>query len=113
MSGFSPSQLVFGRQPQLPSVMSNKLPAQECVSSVKMYTDRMNARKVFSEIENSNRLNRALKCKTILKMEHYETGDEVYYRFKDKNIWQGPAKVIGFNGKAIMIKHGRFTYSSS
>ena len=30
VSGFSPSQLVFGRQPQLPSVMTNKLPAQEC-----------------------------------------------------------------------------------
>ena len=117
VSGFSPSQLVFGKQPQLPSVMSNQLPAQECLSSVKIYTDRVNAiftaRKIFSEIENSNRLNRALKAKIIPKMEHYETGDEVFYRRKDDHIWQGPGKVIGFDGKTIIIKHGRFTYSVS
>ena len=117
VSGFSPTQLVFGRQPQLPSVMLNRSLAQECLSSVKIYTDRMNAifaaRKIFSEIENSTRLNRALKAKTIPRMEYYETGDEVYYRRTNDNIWQGPAKVIGFDGKTIIIKHGRFIHSTS
>ena len=116
VSGFSPSQLVFGRQPQLPSVMLNKLPAQGCLSSVKIDTDRMNAifaaRKIFSEIENSTRLNRALKAKTTPRMEYSETGDEVYYQRRNDTIWQGPAKVIGFDGKTIIIKHGRFIYST-
>ena len=46
-------------------------------------------------------------------MENYKTGDEVFYRRRNDQIWQGPAKVIGFDGKSIIIKHGRFTYSTS
>ena len=69
VKGFCPIQLVTGKIPKLPNILDNKLPAQEARSSVKMISDRINAifmaRKVFMEVENSQRLNRALKTKCL------------------------------------------------
>ena len=118
VNGFSPIQLVTGKMPRLPSIMTNNLPAQEATSSVKAYTDRINgiiaARKAFMEVENSARLNRALKTKVIPPSVVYETGDQVYYKKEGSDArWEGPAKVIGRDGKTIFIAHGRFTYSTS
>ena len=115
--GYSPIQLVTGKLPNLPSVMTNLLPAQECSSGVEAYSDRINAiysaRKAFIEIENSQRINRALKTKINPTFEIYEPGDEVYYKKGDKTIWEGPARVIGVDGKVICIKHGRFIHTTS
>ena len=120
VNGFSPIQLVTGKSPRLPSVMDNCLPAQESVSSVKIYSDRANAifsaRKVFMEAENAKRLNQALKVKVSSPTVIYKVGDKVNYRKEGKNTpWQGPAEVIGTknHGKTIFISHGRFVYSTS
>ena len=120
VNGFSPIQLVTGKSPRLPSVMDNCLPAQESVSSVKIYSDRANAifsaRKVFMEAENAKRLNQALKVKVSSPTVIYKPGDKVNYRKQGKDTpWQGPAEVIGTknHGKTIFISHGRFVYSTS
>lgn len=118
VNGFSPIQLVTGKMPRLPSVMTNSIPAQEATSTVKAYTDRINgiiaARKAFMEVENSARLNRALKTKVIPPHVVYKTGDQVFYKKEGSEArWEGPAKVIGMDGKTIFIAHGRFTYSTS
>ena len=115
--GYSPFQLVFGRSPNIPALSTNKPPAQECLSSVREYSDRMNAiysaRKTFMQMENSLRINRALKAKMIPKLEDYDRGDKVYYRRGRDHEWNGPATVIGVDNKTILIKHGSFTYSTS
>ena len=120
VNSFSPIQLVTGKAPRLPNVMDNLLPAQEAVSSVKMYSDRANAifsgRKIFMELENSKRINEALKPKIISPTVVYKIGDQVNYRKEGKDTpWQGPAEVVGIknHGKVIFISHGRFVYSTS
>ena len=68
------------------------------------------------EVENSQRLNRALKTKMIPPMEIYKRGDRVFYKKEGTNeMWDGPANVIGIsrNGKTAYLAHGRFTLSAS
>ena len=119
VNGYCPIQLVTGKMPRLPGVLTNNLPAQEAVSSFKPTSDRINAifsgRKIFMEQENSKRLNQALKTKVIPPIEHYDIGDSVYFKKQGKfdTPWQGPAKVMGVNGKTIFLAMGRFTYSTS
>ena len=45
--GFSPYQLVFGKNPNLPSVSDNKLPALEGVTGSQMVADNLNAKHSF------------------------------------------------------------------
>ena len=85
-----------------------------------MYNNVINAilsgRKVFMEVENSRRLNQALKTKVLPQITVYDRGDYVYYKKEGTDsMWDGPAQVIGMssNGKTIHIAHGRFTYSCS
>ena len=97
---------------RLPNVIDNELPAQESVSSVKMYA----ARNVFAEIENSQTLNRALMTKVIPPFTVYKPGDIVNYKKeRSDGPWQGPAAVIGSTGncKTIFLSHGRFQYTVS
>ena len=67
--GFSPLQLVTGQQPRLPSAIINSPPAKEGISDTEEVRDRLNAifsaRKAFTQVENSKRLNKALQVKSI------------------------------------------------
>ena len=70
MSGYSPNILVFGRNPNLPSVLSSSLPALEPCSvseSVQRNLTAMHsARKAFIAAESSERIRRALRMKVIM-----------------------------------------------
>ena len=63
--GFSPAQLVFGRNPNLPSVLNDKLPALEGVTVSEQVAQNMRAkheaRKSFIESEASVKIRRALR----------------------------------------------------
>ena len=58
--GFSPNQLVFGRNPNLPSFLIDKLPALEGVSTREVIASNLNAmhaaRKQFKMCESSEKL---------------------------------------------------------
>ena len=62
--GFSPNQLVFGRNSNLPSFLINKLPALEGISTSEVVASNLNAmhaaRKQFMMCEFSEKLRRAL-----------------------------------------------------
>ena len=66
--GFSPYQLVFGQNPNLPSVFEAKLPALEGVTSSKLIASHLNAllkaREEFIKLEASEKIRRALRAKT-------------------------------------------------
>merc|ERR1739842_252155 len=76
VGGFSPHQLVYGRNPRLPGVMNDDLPALEGTSTSDVIARHLNAfhaaRKAFIAAEASEKIRRALKrkCETIKKTVH-------------------------------------------
>ena len=109
--GYSSNQLVFGRNPNVPSVLVDSLPALEAVTSSQVVASHLNAlhsaRKAFIESESSERLRRALRhqVREFVGGE-YQNGDLVYYKRNESNRWMGPGSVIGFEGKQVLVKHG-------
>ena len=98
--GFSPNQLVFGKNPNFPCVMNNKLPALEGVTSSKIVAENLNAmhnaRKAFIKAEADEKLRRALRHQVRTSSEvKFITGDKVYYKRRSDDTWKGPAVVIG------------------
>ena len=109
--GFSPNQLVFGKNPNFPSNLINKLPALEtpCQSEV-VHQKRSaihSARKAYIEAESSEKISRALKHQTRSSTPHiFQNGDSVYYKRDSSKQWKGPGTVIGIQNQTIIIKHG-------
>lgn len=108
--GYSPHQLVFGQNPNLPSVLVDKLPALEGTTVSAQVGEHISAlhasRKAFTEAECSERLRRALRKQLRPTDEKYETGDKVYYKRADSKEWKGPGVVIGQDGTVIFVRHG-------
>ena len=109
--GFSPYQLVFGRNPRLPNVLCNRPPAFESINESKAVAENLrsmhNARQAFIKSESSEKISRAL-CHNLrsYKDDVFVTGDSVYYKRNDSKRWKGPGKVIGVDGQQILVKHG-------
>lgn len=111
--GYSPYQLVFGQNPNLPSVLTDKSPALEGTGVAIWMTQHISAlhatRTAFTETECSERIQRAL-CKQLRHIDdQYKTGDRVYYKWVDSTEWKGPGMVIGQDGVVIFLRH-RGTY---
>ena len=109
VNGFSPYQLVFGRSPNIPSILVNEPPALEDWTSSQHMADHLDklhkARQAFMQCESSKRIARALK-KNIREDEGpFEIGDHVYYK-REENVWRGPGKIIGRDGRCFILKHG-------
>ena len=107
--GFSPYQLVFGKNPSLPSILNNKLPALEGVSASKLVADHINAlhqaRQEMIKLEASEKIRRAIKSKTRTHTNtHYLPGEEVYYKREGEDRWKGPGRIIGQDGQKVLIK---------
>ncbi|XP_077974967.1 uncharacterized protein LOC144430759 [Styela clava] len=109
-NGFSPNQLVFGRNPTLPSVTHDDPPALEGESISLTVANNIfamqAARKAVIESESSEKIRRALRTQTRQTRDEFFTGEEVYYKREDQKRWKGPAKVIGQDGPVIFIRHG-------
>ena len=108
--GFSPSQLVFGYTPILPSVHVNKPPALSETSYSKYLEDHLEAlrkaRSAFIHTESSARIKRALSHNIRSSGDvKYTTGDNVYYKRKDETRWRGPGTVIGQDGQFVLVRH--------
>lgn len=108
--GFSPNQLVFGRNPNLPSFLNDKLPALEGVSTSEIVASNLNAmhaaRKQFIMCESSEKLRRALRHQVRTSTtQSYKNGD-VFYKRNFCDRWLGPGTVIGWEHKQVLVKHG-------
>ena len=108
--GFSPNQLVFGQNPNLPSVLVDKPPALEGSTMSTVVGNHITAlhaaRKSFTESECSERIRRALRKQTRPSGNCYFTGDKVYYKRPDSVEWKGPGVVIGQQGSVVFVRHG-------
>ena len=108
--GFSPFQLVFGRQPNLPNILEEPPNTLEEKSVSKALEDNMTAmhacRTAFVKSMNCSKLKLALRTKIRTADYEYKHGQWVYYKRLKDNTWLGPAKVVFQDGKLIMIRHG-------
>ena len=81
--GYSPNQLVFGRNPNYPAVYSDHLPAQNQSTMSEHILRNLRAlhisRESFIKQESCERLRRALLRKTR-NVDHFSNGDAVYYK---------------------------------
>ena len=107
--GFSPNVLVFGRNPNLPNILTNKPPANNPVSISKYLCENLNAmqaaREAYIQQESCEKLKRALLRKTRgYSNQVFQIGDMVYFRREDNAYWHGPAKIIGHDGKTFLLK---------
>lgn len=112
--GFSPNQLVFGRNPNYPSILYDELPALENKTSCEIVRTNANARhsarSAFIQKESCEKLRRAMLHKVRPTGETFNNGDHVFYRRSNDKQWQGPATVIGQENKQILVKHGGVYY---
>ena len=110
VSGFSPYQLVYGRNPTIPNVLCNKPPALENTTISKVMMEHLSAihssREAFTKAECSERISRALRYKIRSSETVFTQGDIVYYKKDGVREWKGPGKVIGIDGKTLIVKHG-------
>ncbi|XP_039900576.1 uncharacterized protein LOC120741662 [Simochromis diagramma] len=108
--GYSPHQLVFGQNPNLPSVLMDKPPALEGTTVSARVAEHISAlhasRKAFTEAECSERIRRALRKQLRPTDDKYEAGDKVYYKRVDCTEWKGPGVVIGQDGTVVFVRHG-------
>ncbi len=107
--GYSPYQLVFGQNPNLPSVLVDKLPALEGTTVSAKVGEHISAlhasRKAFTEAESSERIRRALRKQLRPTDDMYVTGDKVYYKRADCPEWKGPGVLIGQDGAVVFVRH--------
>ena len=111
VNGFSPNQLVFGYNPNVPTVLVNKLPALEGVSTSEVVASNLNAmhsaRKSYIQGESSEKIMRALRHKVRSSVaQEYNNGDLVYFKRNESNRWLGPGSVIGSENKQVLVMHG-------
>mgnify|MGYP001297108246 FL=1 len=118
VNGFSPIQLVTGKQPRLPGpAQDNAPPANKTFTDHKMtherITDIFSARKAYTEVENSNKLKKAMEIRAP-KLDFYERGERAFYRKgADNHRWHGPGNVVAQDNKVIFIRHGSWIISTS
>ena len=109
--GYSPNQLVFGRNPNLPSTLSSQLPALRTKTSSELVAEHLNAlhsaRRAFIQAESSKKIKTALSRQTrTTTSKDFRNGDIVYYKRNSDNDWHGPGTIIGIDGKVVLVRHG-------
>ena len=110
-NGFTPYQLSIGINPTLPDNLNAKLPAFQGVTSSEVVAENLKtmneSRKIFTQLESSERLRRALRHNVRTYVERdVKPGDWVYFKRNDSERWRGKAKVMYVDGKTVHLKHG-------
>jgi ribonuclease HI len=109
-NGYSPYQIVFGRNPTMPGFDLHPPSGNDIKGDVLLrHLQALNsAKRAFVEAESSERVRRALRHKVRVSERSYQPGDMVYYKREGSSQWSGPAKVIVQDGKVVFIRHGSY-----
>ena len=105
-NGFSPYQLVFGRNTNLPSTFTDKLPAPDGQPRSFTVGNHITALQAFVATESSEKIKRALRKQTRPSGHIYQVGEEVYYKRDDNNKWRGLGRALGQDGPVVFVRHG-------
>ena len=103
VKGFSPAQIVFGRNPKLPNLFSAGPTGFEEVAVSKTLAQHINAmhkaREAFIESESDRTLKFALKQRIYKGVGDVDVGEWIYY--KNSKKWEGPVKIHSKDGKLL------------
>ena len=89
--GFSPLQIVTGRSPSFPGIVT-KTPEK---STIEFFQERVQDQKIFLESEYRKKIRLAEKSNCEEYMEEvFNEGDKVVYQAKDEKKWLGPVEVL-------------------
>ena len=121
-AGASPYQLVFGRNPRVPTDLMQEQPHLPAIDSAMMdplpartHAIRMAARKSMLECQDDRALKAALRARPRAT-RNFRSGDWVYYWRTQKYIagtrieggrWYGAALVLGSLGRNLVVAHRR------
>ena len=109
-NGFSSHQLVFGTNPNLPGIMTDKIPALDGTTKSETYAKHLNilhtSRKAYIDTEANERISRSLRTKVRAAEQIYTNGDMVFYKREGKEKWLGPRKVVFQDGKVVFVRYG-------
>ena len=114
-AGYSPNQLVFGRNVNMPTVLEVKLPSLESNTSSDIIRKNLealhSARKNFIQAESNERNIRTLRYNVgTYADESFNNGDRVYYKRSQKSGRSGPATVLGQDGQFVLVRHGSSSF---
>ena len=109
--GYSPNQLVFDKNPNLPSVLTAKPPALRSCTHSQLLAEHLNAlhaaRTAFIASEASRKIKLALQKQTRdTSSTSFHLGAQVYYKRNDGKAWHGPGVIAGIDGKIVLVRHG-------
>ena len=117
VQGFSPYQIMFGKNPKLPNIITDPLPTwdNEGISgSLKKHLESMKAtREAFVKSEDSQKLKLALEAKIRTNNTVYHNGDWVYFKRTGYNNKWFSGKVVFQDGKVIFVRSGNYFYRCS
>lgn len=115
IDGFSPYQLLFGKNPLLnsledpytsPTTLEDETPSETVARNI---TAIYSARRQQMEQETNSKIKRAIKAQTRdVYSEKINSNDLVYYKRNDCKRWRGPGTVIGTEGKLVFVRHGGY-----
>ena len=92
--------------------MNDNLPALKGTTSREMIVKHLNAihkaRKSSNKEETSEKICRASCYYVRPTGKVFQNGELVYFKREGLHDWQGPATVIGQEGKTIILKHASY-----
>ena len=116
VQGFSPYQIMFGKNPKLPNIITDPLPTWDNEGIPDCLAKHLNAMKAtkeaFIKSEDSKKLKLALESKVRTNNQTYTTGDRIYFKRAGYNKWFN-GRVVCQDGKIIFVRYGSFLYRVS
>ena len=108
--GYSPHQLVFGRNPEIPILTGYMSPSmteeilEETLREILEYAHK--AREIYIQQEADRKIKRALRHEIRKQVQEINIREKLYYKKDVEDKWRGPLKVMGKEAKTVVVKQG-------
>ena len=112
-SGFSPRQLIFGRQGVVPGISDGNPASMEPIIESdelrRLWISRQRAEELYRAFDANERIQKAMSQKTSGYSDHiYHRGELVIFKEEGKEKWSGPAKVTSTEGSKVRVVHNGY-----
>ena len=108
-TGFSPIQLMFGKQSVIPRIFNgtpaSTAPIIESDAFRNEFVNRQRSEELYRCIDSNQRLQKLQSQQTYGYNDAiYTVGDTVYFKEEGRGVWTGPAKVVASKGNKVRIQ---------